>query len=257
MELALIAATAVLASVATFFTGFGLATVLTPVMLVYFPPQTAIALTAVVHLLNNLFKYALTRHHIDWRTVLRFGAPAAIGALLGAALLHFLPTEKIWLSYTVGYTSAAITPVKLTIGTLMMFFALFEGIPRLKELRFGENKIYLGGFLSGFFGGLSGHQGALRSAFLIRAGLSKEIFIATGIAIACIVDLVRLAVYNPIGTGIDWRMHTVTVIAATAAAFTGAVLGNLLLKKVSIRVVEIIVAFAVFLLGLSLALGIL
>lgn len=257
MELALISATAALASLATFFTGFGLATVLTPVMLVYFPPQTAIALTAVVHLLNNLFKYALTRHHIDWRTVLRFGAPAAIGALLGAALLHFLPTEKIWLNYTLGSRSAAITPVKLTIGILMVFFALFEGIPRLKKLRFGENKIYLGGFISGFFGGLSGHQGALRSAFLIRAGLAKEMFIATGIAIACIVDLTRLAVYNPVSAGLDWRAHTATVVFATAAAFAGAVAGNLLLTKISIRAVEIFVAAGVSLLGLSLALGLL
>lgn len=38
----------------------------------------------------------------------------------------------------------------------------------------------LGGLLSGFFGGLSGNQGALRSAFLLKAGLSKEAFIATG-----------------------------------------------------------------------------
>lgn len=257
MDILLISATAALASLLTFFTGFGLATVVTPVMLLFFPPQTAIALTAVVHLLNNLFKYALTRHHIDWQTVLRFGAPAAIGALCGAALLHFLPTEKIWLTYSIGPRNAAITPVKLTIGTLMIFFALFEGIPRLKALRFGEGKIYLGGLLSGFFGGLSGHQGALRSAFLIRAGLSKEVFIATGIAIACIVDLVRLAVYNPINIGIDWRIHTLTVMAATAAAFIGAVLGNLLLKKISIRVVEIMVAFGVSLLGLTLASGLL
>ncbi len=257
MEILLICGTAAIASLLTFFTGFGLATVLTPVMLLFFPAHIAIALTAIVHFLNNVFKYLLTRHHIDWRTVLRFGLPAAIGALAGAALLHFLPTEKILLTYSIGGRIAAITPVKLTIGTLMFFFALFEGIPRLKALRFGENKIYLGGFLSGFFGGLSGHQGALRSAFLIRAGLSKEIFVATGIAIACIVDLVRLAVYNPINVGIDWWMHAVTVMAATAAAFIGAVMGNLLLKKISIRVVEIMVALGVSLLGLTLASGLL
>ena len=35
-------------------------------------------------------------------------------------------------------------------------------------------------FGSGFFGGLSGMQGALRSAFLARAGLSKEAFVASG-----------------------------------------------------------------------------
>ena len=169
MDILLISATAALASLATFFTGFGLATVLTPVMLIYFPPQTAIALTAVVHLLNNLFKYTLTRNHIDWKTVLRFGLPAFFGALAGAALLHFLPAEKTLLSYAVGTKTAAVTSVKLIIGLLMIFFALFEAIPRLKQLQFSENKIYAGGFISGFFGGLSGHQGALRSARQPRA----------------------------------------------------------------------------------------
>jgi hypothetical protein len=40
------------------------------------------------------------------------------------------------------------------------------------------------------------NQGALRTVFLIRANLSKESFIATGVVIACIVDVIRLSVYG-------------------------------------------------------------
>jgi len=65
----------------------------------------------------------------------------------------------------------------------------------LKDAGFDRRYLPLGGVLSGFFGGLSGHQGALRSAFLIRCGLSQEAFVATGIVAACLVDLARLAVY--------------------------------------------------------------
>lgn len=42
--------------------------------------------------------------------------------------------------------------------------------------------------------GLYGNQGALRSAFLLRGGLSKESLIATVILIACIADYTRITV---------------------------------------------------------------
>lgn len=256
MELVFICGTAALASLLTFFTGFGLATVLTPVMLLFFPAPIAIALTAIVHFLNNVFKYLLTRHHIDWRTVLRFGLPAGIGALGGAALLHILPGSTDLTSYAISGKLFHVTALKLVVGCLMICFALFETIPRLRNLQFSENKISLGGALSGFFGGLSGHQGALRSAFLVRSGLGKDTFIATGIAIACIVDISRLVVYRPFGETFDFQSHAVTVIAATLAAFAGAFAGNLLLKKVTITGVQKIVALAIVLLGTAIATGI-
>lgn len=255
MELVLICGIAALASLLTFFTGFGLATVLTPVMLLFFPPHIAIALTAIVHFLNNIFKYLLTRHHIDWPTLLRFGLPAGCGALTGAALLYAIPATAVVADYTLGGKTMHITPLKLVVGSLMICFALFEVIPRLRNLQFNQNKIWLGGALSGFFGGLSGHQGALRSAFLIRSGLGKETFIATGIAIACIVDVSRLAIYRP--AGFDLHAHLMTIFAATLAAFSGAFAGNLLLKKVTISAVQKAVAIGVILLGTGIASGIL
>lgn len=54
----------------------------------------------------------------------------------------------------------------------------------------------IGGVLSGFFGGLSGQQGAFRSAFLLHAGLDPQRFIATNAAIATLVDITRLVVYG-------------------------------------------------------------
>lgn len=255
MEIALIAFVAAFASLLTFFTGFGLATVLTPVMLLFFPAPTAIMLTAIVHLLNNLFKYALMRSHIDWRMVLRFGLPAGIGAFFGAGLLSYLPTRTLLVSYVLGGRVFEITTLKLVVGLLMVFFALFEAVPRLKKLEFSQNKVFLGGLISGFFGGLSGHQGALRSAFLVRAGLAKEVFIATGIAIACIVDLTRLILYRPFTAAFDFQAHALLIVAASGAAFFGAVVGNLALKKVEFKAIQLAVAVGVSLLGLSLAAG--
>jgi uncharacterized membrane protein YfcA len=109
----------------------------------------------------------------------------------------------------------------------------------------------LGGLLSGFFGGLSGHQGALRSAFLIRLGLSKEAFIGTGVVIACMVDVTRLLVY-----GAAWdsaRTNGPLMLCAALSAVLGSWLGKKLMPKISIASVEKAVALLLFGLGAALA----
>ena len=68
-------------------------------------------------------------------------------------------------------------------------FALLELVPSLEaRIKFDKKYLPLGGALSGFFGGISGHQGALRSAVLLKCGLEKEAFIATGVVCAVVVD---------------------------------------------------------------------
>ncbi len=56
MKYFVICSSAFLASGLTLFSGFGLGTLLLPVIVLFFPIDLAIALTAVVHALNNFFK---------------------------------------------------------------------------------------------------------------------------------------------------------------------------------------------------------
>src|SRR5512142_1070008 len=83
----------------TLFSGFGLGTLLLPVMALFFPIDAAIALTAVVHCLNNLLNFALLGRHADKATVLRFGLPAILAALAGARLLLWLSHLQPLLAY--------------------------------------------------------------------------------------------------------------------------------------------------------------
>src|SRR5512140_728221 len=115
---------AFLASGLTLFSGFGLGTLLLPVMALFFPLDTAIALTAVVHCLNNLFKFALLGRHADRATVLRFGLPAILAALLGARLLLWLSGLPPWLTYQFLGLNLQVLPVKLVVACLMVLFAL-------------------------------------------------------------------------------------------------------------------------------------
>jgi hypothetical protein len=122
--------------------------------------------------------------------------------------------------------AAYVTPVKLLVGGLLLIFGLAELFPQARGLSFSPRYLPLGGALSGFFGGLSGMQGALRSAFLVRANLSKEAFIATGVVVSSLIDLSRLGVYWRGLARESGQIAYVLLAGAVLGAFAGAVLGN-------------------------------
>ena len=256
MNYFIICLVAFLGSGLTLFSGFGLGTLLVPVFALFFPIDLSIALTAIVHFLNNLFKLGLLGKYADKKIILSFGVPSLLAAIAGAYLLTLISTAEPLFSYTLAGKLFFVMPLKLTIGILLLLFALFDIVPRLSALQFNQKYLIPGGFISGFFGGLSGNQGALRTAFLARAGLSKEAFIGTGVVIACMVDVSRLWVYSgsifTATDGFDLKL----VAAATLSAFLGAYFGNKLLKKITIKTLQYLVAFGLILFGILLCMGI-
>lgn len=247
---------ALLGSGLTFFSGFGLGTILLPVFAIFFPVDISVALVAIVHFLNNLFKLGLIGRKADKQVIIRFGVPAILAAFAGAYLLTLLAGTDPFFSYTVAGRIFYITPLKLTIAVLLFIFALFDLVPRLMKLNFDSRYLPLGGALSGFFGGLSGHQGALRTAFLIRAGLSKEAFIGTGIVISVLIDISRLTVYFSDILKLEDRIDYSLLLAATLSAFVGAVIGNRVLKKITIETLHMAVGVMLLLFSFLLAVGI-
>ena len=253
MEIILISAVAFLVAILTFFSGFGLGTILTPVFMIFFPVDLAIALTGVVHFFNNIFKLFLVGGNADRQVLLRFGIPAVIAAFAGAWLLLQITDLKPLFAYEIGDRNFEVFPVKFIISVLLIIFALIDLIPYFNKLQFGKDKLPIGGALSGFFGGLSGNQGALRTAFLIKAGLSKEAFIGTAVVVSTFVDFTRLSVYASRFSKSGLQENITVVICATLAAIAGAFIGNKLLKKITLKFIEMLVA--VMLIVLSLALG--
>jgi uncharacterized membrane protein YfcA len=248
---------ALLASGLTFFSGFGLGTLLLPVFALFFPIERAVALTAVVHFLNGLFKLTLVGSHADRRIVLRFGLPAIVASFAGAWVLVGLSRmEPLW-RYSAFGRDVEVTPVKLVVALLLLLFVVVEMFPRSRDLSIGPQYMSLGGVLSGFFGGLSGMQGALRSAFLSRAGLSKEAFVATGVVVACLIDFTRLGMYARMLRAERSQLDYDLLTAAVLSAFLGAVLGNRYLKHLTMRGIQRIVAVMLFAVALGLGSGLL
>ncbi|AFM24951.1 sulfite exporter TauE/SafE family protein [Desulfomonile tiedjei] len=261
MEYFVICVVALVVSALTLFSGFGLGTLLMPAFAIFFPINFAVAATAVVHLANNLFKVLLVGRHADAKTALRFTVPAALFAAVGAFLLGYLSDMKPLTQYSLGGHLYEITVVKTVMGALIASFALWDLLPYFEKLQFDSKYVPVGGAMSGFFGGLSGLQGALRSAFLIRCGLSKEAFIATGVVSTVAVDMSRLVIYSSTFVARDSALlgthdGTGLIMAGIAAAFAGSFIGARLMKKITMKTVQMIVGMMLLLLAIALGAGI-
>ncbi len=257
MTFFIICVVAFLTSGLTLFSGFGLGTLLLPAFLLFFPPELSIAMTAIVHFLNNIFKLVFLGRHASFSVVMRFGLPAIVAAFAGASVLFLVADLAPLASYEILARQLCILPVNLLVAALMVAFAMFEILPSFQTLEFDQKYLPLGGMLSGFFGGVSGHQGALRSAFLVRVGLSKEAFIATGVVIACLVDVTRLSVYGQHLSSMGLQENIPLIVAATMSAFVGVFVGTKLLTKVTMRGIQRVVAVFLFVIALGLGSGLL
>lgn len=255
MDYLVISLVALLAAGLTLFSGFGLGTLLMPVVAIFFPVEIAVGITAVVHLANNVFKFGLLGRRADYSVVLRFGMPAILFAFIGAWMLESLAVSEPLFAYSLFGQQMFVTPVKLVIGLVILGFVIAELPSKSGELNVSSRWLPAGGALSGFFGGLSGHQGALRSMFLVKSGMTAERFVATSVVIAVLVDVARLFVYarDARAQDVEWGL----VAVATLAAFIGSFVGARLLHKVTIKLVRYVVAVMLALIAVGMLAGLL
>lgn len=265
MEYVVVAITVLFGAGLTFFSGFGLGTLMLPVFSLFFDLPVAVGATAVVHFANNIFKFAMVSKYIHVQTYLRFGLPALVAAIAGGFVLTYFDAIPPLKEYTISDNSFQITPVKIGIGSLMIFFAWFDLDPRFSNLNVTAKHLPFGGILSGFFGGFSGHQGAFRATFLTKAGLSKEQFVGTSNAVSLTVDFMRMTVYFLGAKAIHGESKLLDTISDSTLllgtgilfAFVGTLLGKRLLTKTTINGIQKTVGVLLVLMGSAMIAGIL
>ena len=238
--LIVVVGTSFLGALATFFTGFGLNTILVPVFMIYFDAPLAVLMAGIVHLCNNILKVALTARSINWNLFRNFGLPALLFAFIGAQLLNAVKD-------TVG---PQLTPV---FGAIFILFALLELFNWKLPLQ-GLWAMRIGGSLSGFFGGFSGHQGALRALFLSKLKMEPIVFVATTAIISLLVDLTRVSVYFS-GSWLSNYYPTYIMIYCVPSALAGTLIGRKYIQKVNHARLSIIVGVALLAMGLTMVLG--
>ena len=224
---------AVIAGAIASIAGFGIGSVLTPVLSTQFDVRLAIALVSLPHLAGTFVRFLLVRTHIDRDVLLGFGAASAIGGLAGAALQLFVQ-------------SAALAVI---FGLLLVFAGFGSLTGFAQRMRFsGRPSALVGGALSGLLGGLVGNQGGIRAAALLGFDVEHQAFVATATAVALIVDGARIPVYLVAqGAGIAEQWPLVVVLGI--GAIVGTLLGARLLRGMSETVFRRVVGVLLLLLG--------
>jgi uncharacterized protein len=234
----LLGAASVLAGTVAAVSGFGVGSLLTPLLSLKLGLKVAVAVVSIPHLVASALRFRTLRAHVDRRVLVGFGIASASGGLAGALLHEKLESPVLSLVFAV---------LLIATGTL--------GLTGLSDkLKFKGVWGWIAGALSGIFGGLVGNQGGLRSAALLGFDLPRQSFVATATAIALFVDGARVPVYLIGGfraIADAWPLLAVT----TAGVVVGTFAGTRILERIPEQVFKRVVSGLILLLGLAVLAG--
>ena len=227
-----VAAGGALAGAIASFAGFGIGSVLTPLLAVRMDAKLAVAAVAIPHVVGTALRFLLLRAHVDRRIFVWFGITSAAGGLLGA-LLH---------------AYAASRGLAIVFGSLLLFVGMSELSGFMARVRLGRRAAWVAGAVSGVFGGMVGNQGGIRSAALLAFNGDKQSFVATATAVGLVVDAARLPVYVA-AEGPRLLAIWPLVAVATAGVVIGTLTGMRLLPRVPEPAFRRVVAVLLLALG--------
>ena len=212
--------------------GFGIGSLLTPVLALQVDTRLAVALVAIPHAVGTAQRFWLLRRHADWRLVRSFGIASAIGGLAGA-LLQSRSSGRV---------------LEIIFGGLLLLAGLTELTGWIRRVHWSRTAGSVAGILSGLLGGLVGNQGGIRTAAMLGYDVPSEAFVATATAAALFVDGARLPVYL-LTQGRDIAGLWPEAVLATGAVVLGTMLGTRLLTRLSQTLFRRVLALLLLALG--------
>jgi len=213
--LVLLLPVAILAGGVAAISGFGIGSLMTPLLAIEFGTRTAVLLVAIPHAVATGLRLWMLRANVDRRVLLTFGAASFAGGLVGALFL------SVFASRTMG----------IILGLLLIVSGLggLTGLTARMRIPAGPWAV-AAGMASGAFGGLVGNQGGLRAAALLHFGLTPAATVATATGIALAVDAARIPIYLATGGAVmaaNWPYVVVGVIGVVA----GTLLATPILRR--------------------------
>ena len=227
-----VAVAAVLAGTLASVAGFGIGSVLTPLLAVRADAKLAVAAVSIPHVVGTAIRFWLLRGHVDRRIFIWFGLTSAVGGLTGA-LLHAFASSRI---------------LAIVFGCLLLFVGISEMTGLMRRVHFGRRAAWMAGAVSGVFGGLVGNQGGIRSASLLAFDSDPRTFVATATAVGLVVDGARMPVY----LATEWsglQDLWIPIAIATVGVVAGTLAGTRVLRGVPEPVFRRIVALLLLSLG--------
>ena len=194
--------------------GFGIGSLLTPVLALQMDTRLAVAAVAIPHLVGTAQRFWAMRERIDRTLLIQFGIPSAAGGLAGA-LLHFRFDDRA---------------LRIIFGCLLLFTSVAELTGWMRRVHWGRAFGWIAGAISGFLGGLVGNQGSIRTAGLLAYDVSPAAFVATATTVALIVDGARIPIYI-VRQGRDMAALWPLLAIATTGVVVGTAIGLRILPK--------------------------
>ncbi len=233
----LIAIVSTVAGAVAAVSGFGIGSILTPLVALQAGTKLAVAVVAIPHFIATVIRFWLIRTYVNKKVLLGFGVASAAGGLMGA-FLHSTLQSKV---------------LTLVFGGLLVFAGL-TGITGLaRRIRFHGVLAWGAGVLSGGFGGLVGNQGGIRSAALMAFDLPKESLVATATAIGVVVDLARMPVYV-VSEHEQILSAWPAILAGTAGVVAGTWVGIKFLGRISETRFRRVLGILILMLGVYMTL---
>jgi len=231
----IVAATAMIAGAIAAIAGFGIGSILTPLLASEYGMKTAVGAVAVPHVIATLLRFWRLRGHVDSRVFFRFGLMNAGGALVGALVHAYSPS-----------------PVLSTVlGALLVFAGTLGVTGYADRLRFSRKASWIAGAVSGGFGGLVGNQGGIRSAAMLGLDLKGAAFVATATAIGLSVDAVRMPIYFATASRQIFAAWP-AMIAAVIGVVIGTLAGERMLRRIPEKLFRKTVSAILLAIGLVL-----
>jgi uncharacterized protein len=229
---ALLAGAGIVAGAVAAVAGFGIGSLLTPLLATAVGTKLAVAAVALPHVAGTAQRFWMLRRYVDRHVLLTFGITSALGGLAGA-LIH---------------AEASSRALAIVFGLLLVLAGISQLTGLVERVRWGRAAAWTAGALSGALGGLVGNQGGIRTAAMLGFDVPKEAFVATATAIALFVDGARLPVYL-VTEGREIARIWPLVAGATAGVMLGTAVGTRVLGRLPQATFRRVVA--VLLLGLG------
>jgi uncharacterized membrane protein YfcA len=234
-EYGVIAAASIVAAAIASISGFGIGSILTPTLSLWFDAKLAVAAVSIPHVIGTALRFAMLEAKVDASVMWNFGLASAAGGLAGALLGTMF--ESAWLL--------------ILLAILLLFVGVGEFMGYTRRLEFRGAAAWIAGVLSGLLGGLVGNQGGLRSAALLGFRLERHTFVATATAIGLFVDGARMPVYF-FTHGEELRQMAGAIVVSSGGVVAGTIAGQRVLSRIPEPIFRRVVAVLLVALGVAL-----
>ena len=215
--------------------GFGIGSLMTPLLMARVEPSLAIGLIAIPHLAATALRFARLHRSIDRGVLLRFGLPSAVGGIAGGFLSGRARSDSL----------------VIVLGVLLVL----TGIANLTNgfWRWHPARLVAAGagLVSGLFGGLVGNQGGLRAAGLSAFNLQPRTHLATSTAVALLIDAGRTPFYLS-RSGDQLLSLWLPITVGTVGCVAGTIAGERIFLRLSKETYRRVIGSAVLALGVWL-----